>query len=121
RQLKGYEKVRGTTRVAAPVKIRRPRLVGLAASPGFARGVAHIVGTFLSTIDRNLRARDSKAEQKRLEEALVRSRGELAALKIRMEPLMPPAELKIFDGHRQILEDDEFVGRIREAIDAGYA
>jgi phosphotransferase system enzyme I (PtsP) len=121
RQLKGYEKVGGATRIAAPVKMRRPRLVGLAASPGFARGVGHIVGTFLSSIDRNLRTRDAKAETKRLEEALVRSRAELAALKIRMEPLMPEGELKIFDGHRLILEDEEFVGRIREAIVNGYA
>jgi phosphotransferase system, enzyme I, PtsP len=121
RQLKGYEKVGGATRLATPVKMRRPRLVGLAASPGFARGVAHVVGTFLSSIDRNLRARDAKAEIKRLEEAVVRSQGELAALKIRMEPLMPAAELKIFDGHRLILEDEEFVGRIREAIDDGFA
>jgi phosphotransferase system, enzyme I, PtsP len=121
RQLKGYEKVGGTTRVAAPVKVHRPRLVGLAASPGFARGVAHVVGTFLSSIDRNLRGRDPKAESKRLDEALVRSRGELAALKVRMAPLMPESDLKIFDGHRQILDDEEFIGRIREAIKTGYA
>ena len=121
RQLKGYEKVGGATRIATPVKMRRPRLVGLAAAPGFARGVAHVVGTFLSSIDRNLRSRDTKAEIKRLEEALVRSRGELAALKTRMEPLMPEGELKIFDGHRLILEDEEFVGRIREVIDDGFA
>src|SRR3984893_3761727 len=121
RQLKGYEKVGGATRLAAPVKIRRPRLVGLAAAPGFARGVAHVVGTFLSSIDRNLRVRDSRAETERLEEALTRSRGELAALKVRMEPLMPEGELKIFDGHRAILEDEEFVGRIREVIDDGFA
>lgn len=120
RQLKGYEKVGGTTRVAAPVKMRRPRLVGLPAAPGFAHGAAHVVGTFLSTIDRNLRARDPKPELKRLEEALVRSRGELAALKARMSPLMPEADLKIFDGHRLILEDEEFVTRIRETIGAGY-
>src|ERR1700691_674403 len=61
RQLKGYEKVGGTTRVAAPVKVRRPRLVGLPASPGFARGVAHVGGTFLSSIDRKLRARGHQA------------------------------------------------------------
>lgn len=121
RQLKGYEKVGGETRPAAPVKIRRPRLVGLAAAPGFARGVAHVVGTFLSTIDRNLRTRDARGELRRLDDALGRARGELAALKVRMEPLMPPDELKIFDGHRQILEDDEFVDRIREAINSGYA
>jgi phosphotransferase system enzyme I (PtsP) len=121
RQLKGYEKVGGTARLAAPVKMRRPRLVGLPASPGFARGVAHVVGLFLSTIDRNLRARDPKAEMKRLEEALARSRGELAALKVRMMPLMPDAELKIFDGHRLILEDEEFIVRIRDSVNAGFA
>jgi phosphotransferase system enzyme I (PtsP) len=112
---------RQATRLAAPVKVRRPRLVGLAAPPRIRHGVAHVVGTFLSSIDRNLRARDPKIEIKRLEEAVVRSRGELAALKVRMEPLMPEAELKIFDGHRLILEDEEFVGRVREAIDAGFA
>ncbi len=121
RQLKDYEKVGGKTRVAAPVKIRRPRLVGLPAAPGFAQGVAHVVGTFLSTIDRNLRARDVKAEQKRLEEAVSRSRSELDALKARMAPLMPEADLKIFDGHRLILEDEEFVGRVRDAVTEGYA
>src|SRR5712691_4277096 len=121
RQLKGYEKIGGTTRLATPVKIRRPRLVGLPAAPGFAHGTAHIVGTFLITIDRNLKSRDLEAELKRLEEALVRSRGELSALKFRMAPLMPEGDLKIFDGHRLILEDEEFISRIQEAIKAGYA
>src|SRR6202140_1637101 len=63
RQLKDYEKVGGKTRVATPMKTRRPRLVGLSAAPGFALGVTHVVGTFMSTIDRNLRARDLKGEQ----------------------------------------------------------
>jgi len=121
RQLKGYETVGGTTRLAAPVKIRRPRLVGLPAAPGFGHGTAHIVGTFLLTIDRNLKSRESETELKRLEEALVRSRGELAALKFRMAPLMPAADLQIFDGHRLILEDAEFISRIQGAIKTGYA
>ncbi|MGH8014374.1 MAG: phosphoenolpyruvate--protein phosphotransferase [Candidatus Binataceae bacterium] len=121
RQLKGYEKVGGKTRLAAPVKMRRPRLVGLAAAPGFAHGAAHVVGTFLSTIDRNLRAREPTRELKRLEDALVRSRGELTALKARMVPLMPEADLKIFDGHRLILEDEEFINRIRDAVNSGFA
>jgi phosphotransferase system, enzyme I, PtsP len=120
RQLKGYEKVGGKTRIVTPVKIRRPRLVGLPAAPGFAQGSAHIVGTFLSSIDRNLRTRDVKAELKRLDQAVERSRAELAALKARMAPLMPEADLKIFDGHRLILEDEEFIGRIRHTIEVGY-
>ncbi len=121
RQLKGYEKVGGKTRAVAPVKIRRPRLIGLSAAPGFSRGAAHVVGTFLSTTDRNLRARDVKAELGRLDDALTRTHAELAALKARMAPLMPEADLKIFDGHRLILEDQEFVGRVRRTIESGYA
>ncbi len=121
RQLKGYEKVGGRTRVAAPIKVRRPRLVGLPASPGFARGVSHVVGAFLSSVDRNQRAHDLKSEGRRLEEALVRSRGELAALRTRMASMMPESDLKIFDAHRLILEDEEFIGRIQDAIGAGFA
>jgi phosphotransferase system, enzyme I, PtsP len=121
RQLKDYEKVGGKARIKAPVKVRRPRLVGLPAAPGFAQGAAHVVGTFLSTIDRNQRARDSKAELKRLEDAVERSRAELNALRARMTPLMPESDLKIFDGHRLILEDPEFVGRVRDAIEKGYS
>jgi phosphotransferase system enzyme I (PtsP) len=120
RQLKDYEKVGGKTRAVAPVKVRRPRLVGLAAAPGFAQGSAHIVGTFLSTVDRNQKSKDTKAEQARLEDALVRSRSELAALKNRMATMMSESDLKIFDGHRMILEDDEFTGRIRDCVAQGY-
>ncbi len=120
RQLKDYEKVGGKTRLAEPVKIRRPRLVGLPASPGFAHGMAHVVGTFLSSIDRNQRARDVKAELKRLDDALARSASELAALRARMEPLMPEADLRIFDAHRLILEDEEFTNRIRDTINDGF-
>jgi len=121
RQLKDYEKVGGKTRVAAPVRMRRPRLVGLPASPGFAHGVAHVVGTFLSSIDRTRRARDVKGELKRFDEALARSLTELATLKARMAPLMPEADLRIFDGHRLILSDDEFIGQMREQVEQGYA
>jgi phosphotransferase system enzyme I (PtsP) len=121
RQLKDYEKVGGKPRMKAPQKIRRPRLVGLPAAPGFAQGIGHVVGTFLSTIDRNQRARDVKAERKRLDEALERSRAELAVLKARMAPLMPEQDLKIFDGHRLILEDDEFAGRIRDTVEKGFS
>ncbi len=52
---------------------------------------------------------------------MVRSRVELDALKARMAPLMPESDLKIFDGHRLILEDEEFIARIRDAISLGYA
>ena len=81
RQLKGYEKVGGETRVDAPVKVRRPRLVGLAAAPGFGHGM-RARGRHLSQHDRSQPAQRAtlKAEHKRLEEALVRSLAELDAL-----------------------------------------
>ena len=94
---------------------------GLPASPGFAHGHAHIVSAYLGSVDRTQRARDVKGELKRLDEALGRSRNELIALKTRMAPLMPESDLKIFDGHRLILEDDEFVDRVRDSINLGYA
>ena len=62
-----------------------------------------------------------KAEQKRLEEALARALTELGALKARMAPMMADSDLKIFDGHRMILEDEEFVGRVRETVEQGFA
>jgi phosphotransferase system, enzyme I, PtsP len=120
RQLKDFEKVGGKTRHAPPTKIRRPRLAGLAASPGFALGQAHVVGTFLRSIDRHQKSRDPRSEGKRFEDAFTRSLAELAALRARMEPLMPESDLRIFDGHRMILEDDAFVGRVRETIRNGY-
>ena len=38
-----------------------------------------------------------------------------------MAPMMADSDLKIFDGHRMILEDEEFVGRVRETVDQGFA
>ena len=37
-----------------------------------------------------------------------------------MAPMMADSDLKIFDGHRMILEDEEFVGRVRETVEQGY-
>jgi signal transduction protein with GAF and PtsI domain len=36
-----------------------------------------------------------------------------------MEPRLPESEIRIFDGQRMILEDEEFVGRIRNNIANG--
>ncbi len=101
RQLKDYEKIGGKPRLVTPAKIRRPRLVGLAAAPGFAHGRAHVVGTFLSTVDRNQRARDRQAELKRLDEALSRSRSELGLLSLYLRLL------KLLHGHHCISSPTE--------------
>ena len=37
-----------------------------------------------------------------------------------MEPLIPESDLKVFDGQRMVLEDEEFVARIRTNIANGY-
>ena len=67
-----------------------------------------------------MESRDPTAEVKRLEDALSRSLNELAASRARMEPLISEPDLKFFDGQRMILEDEEFVGRIRGNIANGY-
>ncbi len=121
RQLKGYERVKGKTRVVQPVRIRRPRLVGLPAGPGFGQGRAHVVGTFLSTVDRDLKSDDSKAELARLDKAVSDALSELSSLKARMAPFMAESDLRVFDGHQLILKDREFIGRIRRTIEEGYA
>src|SRR5260370_20699420 len=69
---------------------------------------------------REQKSRTPRAEGRRFEYAFTGSLPELATLRARMEPLMPESDLKIFDGHRMILEDEEFIGRIRESIRNGY-
>jgi phosphoenolpyruvate-protein phosphotransferase (PTS system enzyme I) len=63
---------------------------------------------------------DPKVEAKLLEDALSRSLSDLAALRARMEPTMSESYLRVFEGRRMILEDEEFVGRIRDKIANGY-
>ena len=121
RQLKNFEKVGGKTRRVAPPKIRRPRLVGLAASPGFGHGCARLAEAAHDSVDRATRASSPTAELKRLDEAVAHARAELDRLKRLMTPLMAKAELRIFDSHRLVLEDEEFIGRIHDQIRAGYA
>ena len=64
-------------------------------------------------------SRDPK-EAKRFEDALSHSLSELATLRAQKRPQVLDSELTIFDGKRMILEDEEFVGRIRENIAKGY-
>jgi phosphoenolpyruvate-protein kinase (PTS system EI component) len=66
------------------------------------------------------RSGDPKVEAKRVDDALARSLSELATLRAQMRPQVPDSELTIFDGKRMILEDEEFIGRIRENIANGY-
>ena len=100
RQLKDYEKIGGETRVNAPVKTAPPAPGRIwRRRPASATAVAHVVGTFLSTIDRNLRTRDirrpSTSASKR--RSCARSPNSTRS-RHRMASLMPESELKIFDG-----------------------
>ena len=64
-------------------------------------------------------ALDPKAEGKRLDDALSRALSELATMRARAQPRLPESDLKVHDGQRMILEDVEFVGRIRDNIANG--
>ncbi len=119
-QLKQFEKVGGKARRVTAPRIRRPRLVGLPASPGFGQGRAHIIGATQDNISRTQRTTAISAELARFEQAVERSRAELESLKRLMAPLMAEAELRIFDSHRLVLEDEEFLASIQNEIRAGY-
>jgi phosphotransferase system, enzyme I, PtsP len=66
-------------------------------------------------MDGNQRSRDPVLENKRLDGALRSSLNELAT-----HLRVPDADAGNSDGRRQILEDAEFVNRIRERIGTGY-
>ncbi len=122
RQLKDYEKVGGKTRIKAP-RQNPPPAPGRTARRARLRPRRRATWSALSSapsiaISARATSRPSASALKRRWTARAPSSS---VLKARMAPLMPEHDLKIFDGHRLILEDDEFVGRIRDTVENGYA
>ncbi|MCK0111178.1 phosphoenolpyruvate--protein phosphotransferase [Ornithinimicrobium sp. F0845] len=67
------------------------------------------------------RAGDVEAELRALDEAVTRSRGELADLIDRATARLGPGEAGVFDAHLAILEDPAFQNPVRDGILAGQA
>ncbi len=121
KRLNVYEPQRGTKAKTAG-RASRLRLTGIAASPGFGIGQAHLVHPqvrFGVLTERY--TGDPDAEIDRLRTAIQRSIGEIEALKERVRGHLPEIDRAIFDVHRMILEDPGFVDKIAALIRQGWS
>jgi phosphotransferase system enzyme I (PtsP) len=117
-RLHEYE-TRGAPRT--PVRPRgQLRLVGLAASPGFGIGRAHVVDSEIK-IDELARERrgPAKREVQRLRTAIARAIDELERTKVRIRSTVPEIDAAMFDAQQLMLKDQGFLARLEELIREG--
>ena len=117
RKLRSYE---GRRRGEKPVKVPhkwRGRLVGLAASPGFGRGKAHVLEPRMDvSAIKKARAANPKREIERFRGAVERGIAQIEVVKRRMSDLISRSENAIFDVYRLILEDPAIIQQIENLI-----
>lgn len=121
KRLSAYEREQ-EERPAAKGKIARTRLTGISASPGFGVGQAHIVHPqdhFAALTER--RSEEPGREILRVHTAVQRSVEELDMLQERVKERLPEIDRAIFDAHRLMLEDPEFLGKIETSIHHGFS
>jgi len=96
------------------------RLVGAAASPGFAIGKVHKLhpGVLLEEV-KERRADDIESEVASFRMAVQAAAEEMEAQKTRIQALAADADVAIFDAQRMMLEDKSFLARIEERIRDG--
>lgn len=97
---------------------------GIKASPGIAIGEAYIV---IKDINVEKKANcDTEAEILKFDNAINKSKAQLAAIRDRAASNMGDETAAIFDAHIMILEDPEFIPQVKdmisnEAVNAEYA
>jgi phosphotransferase system enzyme I (PtsP) len=122
RRLHAYEKGRDRTGGGAKRRHGQLRLTGVAASPGFGRGRAHLLHPEVSLEQvEDRRAEDPAAEREQLRAAVARSIEEIERLKEKMHALAPEIDGGIFDAQRLMLEDPSFIAKIESRIREGWA
>lgn len=91
---------------------------GIAASPGIAMGTAVVVeeGDLVQLFGVREFVEDTKQELASLNKAISRVRDEIKDAELRIAERLSDEEAKIFSTHLMILEDEGFLGKIREAI-----
>lgn len=107
----------------APARPRgQLRLVGLAASPGFGIGRAHVVdsGIKIDELARERRA-PAKREIHRLRTAIARAIDELERTKVRIRSTVPEIDAAMFDAQQLMLKDQGFLARLEELIRDGLS
>jgi len=114
-QLRKYETHAGLRPV--PSASGAMRLMGLAASPGFGIGRAHLMTADVSFAGLPRERRNPrKKELSRLRAAVTRSVTELTRTKERIQATVPEIDAAVFDAQRLMLEDRAFLSRIEQLI-----
>ena len=92
-------------------------LTGVAASPGIAIGRAHLYIETKIVINEDLIPDgEIEAQMKALDEALVKTKSQLADLIEYAYQKVGEEKAKVFESHLTMIEDDELLGDIRENI-----
>jgi phosphotransferase system enzyme I (PtsP) len=120
RRLQAFE--RQAARSATAVVDRDPgeRLRGIAASPGFGIGRAHILHpqiVFTEIEDRPID--DPAAELTRFDRALEIATRDLERQRAKMNEILPEATSQIFDAYLLMMRDDAVSARVRSLIQEG--
>jgi phosphoenolpyruvate-protein phosphotransferase (PTS system enzyme I) len=90
---------------------------GIVASAGVALGRAHVWRRHVIDTPAQLRSEDAPREHTRLDSALAKARVQLEALRAQLHDRLGQEHATILDAQLLILEDDEFLRCVREAID----
>ncbi|MCS6924423.1 MAG: phosphoenolpyruvate--protein phosphotransferase [Candidatus Binatia bacterium] len=121
KRLSVYEPER-KAKAKTPGRASRLRLTGIAASPGFGIGQAHLVHPQIHWgVLTERYTDDPDAEIDHLHAAIQRSIEEIEALKERVREHLPETDRAIFDVHRMILEDPGFVDKIAALVRQGWS
>lgn len=89
---------------------------GIGASPGIAIAKAFVL-KHEEIIIETKQTEDFTAEMQRLENALVRSKSQLEKIYEKAAAELGEEEARIFTAHLMVLEDPEYIGQIKEAME----
>lgn len=92
-------------------------LRGIAAASGYAMGPAFLLQeTEAEIVRRELSPEEAEMEVKRFEAEVNQSIAELEELKVQTEGKMGEEHANIFGTHILVLQDEEYIGRVKEMI-----
>jgi phosphotransferase system enzyme I (PtsI) len=93
------------------------RLIGVAASPGIAIGVAHVLGSRVDVHERRIPGEAIEAEIRRFEQALAQTDGQLARIQAQLaEREGDEHQYRILEAHRLMLSDVHLTEQARRLI-----
>lgn len=91
-------------------------LRGIAAASGYAMGPAFLLQETEAEIVRRELSPEAEMEVKRFEAEVNQSIAELEELKVQTEEKMGEEHANIFGTHILVLQDEEYIGRVKEMI-----